>query len=314
MFYHSLLEDSINDLDKNNDGAAEMKELQDVVADDNDINTQEIEDAQDAEFGPDDSVKDIMDEAAVRQAIREGRIKELKTASSPSSGFIPTVKKIWTSAGIKGIPKFKSNTTSVKGRGQNENLTRDNLKNIAAEIDKKYTGAFAAAGLKPVALKVGGAKHGTVYYKEDGDAIIVAYFQVPYEIHIDNKNTPGAQRAWDIIKKYVKGSLITGGATAGLSGLGSAVAASKAAKMAKNWDNWEDNFNSVAGAAAAGGLAVTAATLAAVLGTIKTVRSMVICNPTVFVECVANDAANRATLGLSAGRTDAAREEEVEAR
>ena len=42
--------DSINDLDNDNDGAAEMKE---------------IEDAQDAEFGPDDNINDIMESARI---------------------------------------------------------------------------------------------------------------------------------------------------------------------------------------------------------------------------------------------------------
>lgn len=62
MIFKHILEDAINDLDKNNDGSKEMKELQDVVSDNNDINRQEIDDAQEAEFGPDEHVDDIMDE------------------------------------------------------------------------------------------------------------------------------------------------------------------------------------------------------------------------------------------------------------
>ena len=56
MIFKHILEDAINDLDKNNDGSKEMKELQDVVSDNNDINRQEIDDAQEAEFGPDEHV------------------------------------------------------------------------------------------------------------------------------------------------------------------------------------------------------------------------------------------------------------------
>ena len=59
----SIMEnDSINDLDKKNDGAKEMKELQDEIGG-NDINRTEIYDAQDAEFGPDDNINDIMESA-----------------------------------------------------------------------------------------------------------------------------------------------------------------------------------------------------------------------------------------------------------
>lgn len=61
--YRAMLEDSINDLDTNNDGAKETKELMDVI-DKQEINTQEVEDAQDAEFGPDD-VDDILDETVM---------------------------------------------------------------------------------------------------------------------------------------------------------------------------------------------------------------------------------------------------------
>lgn len=61
--YRAMLEDSINDLDTNNDGAKETKELMDVI-DKQEINAQEVEDAQDAEFGPDD-VDDILDETVI---------------------------------------------------------------------------------------------------------------------------------------------------------------------------------------------------------------------------------------------------------
>lgn len=61
--YRSLIEDSINDLDTNNDGYKETKELMDQI-EGNDINRQEIDDAQDADFGPDD-IDDIMDEACM---------------------------------------------------------------------------------------------------------------------------------------------------------------------------------------------------------------------------------------------------------
>lgn len=60
--YRTLLEeDEINVIDnKDNDGYEEVKDLMDVI-DDGEVNIQEVEDAADAEFGPDD-VDDIMDE------------------------------------------------------------------------------------------------------------------------------------------------------------------------------------------------------------------------------------------------------------
>ena len=62
--YRTLLEDdTINALDNDNDGYEEARDLMDVI-DDEEINAQEIEDAQEAEFGPDD-IDDIMDETAM---------------------------------------------------------------------------------------------------------------------------------------------------------------------------------------------------------------------------------------------------------
>ena len=62
--YRTLLEEEVPHLDDNNNPDDQIKELQDVI-DDHDANEAEQQAAQDAAFGPDCGVDDIMDESAI---------------------------------------------------------------------------------------------------------------------------------------------------------------------------------------------------------------------------------------------------------
>ena len=62
--YRTLLEEEVPHLDDNNNPDSQIKELQDVV-EDHDANEAEQQAAQDAAFGPDGGVDDIMDESAI---------------------------------------------------------------------------------------------------------------------------------------------------------------------------------------------------------------------------------------------------------
>ena len=62
--YRTLLEEEVPHLDDNNNPDDQIKELQDVI-EDQDANQAEQDAAQDAEFGPDCGVDDIMDESAM---------------------------------------------------------------------------------------------------------------------------------------------------------------------------------------------------------------------------------------------------------
>ena len=108
--YRTLLEEEVPHLDDNNNPDDQIKELQDVI-EDHDANEAEQKAAQDAAFGPDGGVDDIMDEsamaiyefeaghAAIMQAIG---IHELQEAASGREfimeaadikGFFVSVKK-----------------------------------------------------------------------------------------------------------------------------------------------------------------------------------------------------------------------------
>ena len=137
--YRALLEeDEINVIDNNdNDGYEEVKDLMDVI-DDGEINMQEVEDAADAEFGPDD-VDDIMDEFCVVIAesemawntVLEGiGIRELNEA-------------------VHGINEEKINLDSVKSffSGLKEKVTA--LFSRLMETLKKYASSFASVTSRP---------------------------------------------------------------------------------------------------------------------------------------------------------------------
>lgn len=62
--YRTLLEEEVPHLDDNNNPDEQIKELQDVI-DDHDANEAEQQAAQDAAYGPDGGVDDIMDESAM---------------------------------------------------------------------------------------------------------------------------------------------------------------------------------------------------------------------------------------------------------
>ena len=61
--YRTLLEEEVPHLDDNNNPDEQIKELQDVI-EDQDANQAEQDAAQDAAYGPDCGVDDIMDESA----------------------------------------------------------------------------------------------------------------------------------------------------------------------------------------------------------------------------------------------------------
>lgn len=68
--YRTLLEDEVTFLDDNNDGAASMEELMDAV-DNQEINVDEVENAQSAEFDETKDADDILEEATMALAESE---------------------------------------------------------------------------------------------------------------------------------------------------------------------------------------------------------------------------------------------------
>ena len=75
-FYRSFLEEEMDTpiLDDNN--SPEIKEIEDIV-NDQDANAEEQDDAQAAEFGPDDGVDDILDESYIAIAEAEGEFNKI---------------------------------------------------------------------------------------------------------------------------------------------------------------------------------------------------------------------------------------------
>ena len=75
-FYRSFLEEELDTpiLDDNN--SPEIKEIEDIV-NDQDANAEEQDDAQAAEFGPDDGVDDILDESYIAIAEAEGEFNKI---------------------------------------------------------------------------------------------------------------------------------------------------------------------------------------------------------------------------------------------
>jgi len=134
--YRTLLEeDEINVIDnEDNDGFEEVKDLMEVI-DDGEINMQEVEDAADAEFGPDEDVEDIMDEFCLLIAESESAwnlvlegigIRELNEA-------------------VQGINEEKIDMESVKSffGGLKEKVV--NLYNKVIGTIKKYAESAMAA-------------------------------------------------------------------------------------------------------------------------------------------------------------------------
>lgn len=75
-FYRTFLEEELDTpiLDDNN--SPEIKEIEDIV-NDQDANAEEQDDAQAAEFGPDDGVDDILDESYIAIAEAEGEFNKI---------------------------------------------------------------------------------------------------------------------------------------------------------------------------------------------------------------------------------------------
>ena len=156
--YRTLLEEEVPHLDDNNNPDEQIKELQDVI-DDHDANEAEQVAAQDAAFGPDCGVDDIMDEsamaiyefecghAAIMQAIGVHELQEA-TAGRDFIMEAADVKGFFKSVKDKVVAFFKK-VWSVLQRWAG---------NLAAMVtsNKKFVTKYADAMKKGHAIVKGG--------------------------------------------------------------------------------------------------------------------------------------------------------------